>query len=168
MTRLPLRRTRVEGRRFQHKLRQADRRLQPIVIIKEPQVTCNYCSQIMSYILDMFICVYMIFLDNLLQYLLFINMIDLSRTYDNTDSLICYALIMLMIYLWIKIKLKLLLFPTESMDHNHRSISEYLHIDQFVDYIYSYLLGRSSRGRRGGGRMRPFASPWRWWTASPT
>jgi hypothetical protein len=51
----------------------------------------------------------MILLDNLLQCLLFIAMIDLSRTYD-TASLICYALVMFMIYPWIKIKLKVLIF----------------------------------------------------------
>jgi hypothetical protein len=36
----------------------------------------------MSYILDMLICVSMILLDNLLQYLMFIVVIDLSKTYD--------------------------------------------------------------------------------------
>jgi hypothetical protein len=54
----------------------------------------------------------MILLDNLLQYLLFIAMIDLSRTCDTTTSLICYALVMFMIYSWIKIKLKVLIFSS--------------------------------------------------------
>jgi hypothetical protein len=45
----------------------------------------------------MLICLYIILLDNLLQYLLFIAMIDLSRICD-TVSLICYALVMFMIY----------------------------------------------------------------------
>jgi hypothetical protein len=46
----------------------------------------------------MLICVDMILLDNLLQYLLFIAMIDLSGTCDSTASLICNALLMFMIY----------------------------------------------------------------------
>jgi hypothetical protein len=64
----------------------------------------------MSYIFNMLICVGMILLDNLLQCLLFIAMIDLSRTYDTATSLICYALVMFMIYSWIKIKLKVLIY----------------------------------------------------------
>jgi hypothetical protein len=66
----------------------------------------------MSYIFNMLICVGMILLDNLLQYLLFIVMIDLSKTCTTATSLICYALVMFMIYPWIKIKLKVLIFPT--------------------------------------------------------
>jgi hypothetical protein len=66
----------------------------------------------MSGILIMLICVGMILLDNLLPRLLFIAMIDLSRTCDSTTSLICYALVMFMIYPWIKVKLKVVLFPT--------------------------------------------------------
>jgi hypothetical protein len=50
----------------------------------------------------MFICVGMILLDNLLQYLLFIAVIDIFRTYDSTTSLICIILLMFMIYSWIK------------------------------------------------------------------
>jgi hypothetical protein len=64
----------------------------------------------MSYIFNMLVCVGIILLDNLLQYLLFIIMIDLSRTYDAAASLICYALVMFMIYPWIKIKLKVIFF----------------------------------------------------------
>jgi hypothetical protein len=59
----------------------------------------------------MLICVGMILLDNLLQCLLFIAMIDLSRTYGIAASLIWYALVMFMIYPWIKIKLKVFIFP---------------------------------------------------------
>jgi hypothetical protein len=69
-------------------------------------------SQIMSYIFNMFICVGMILLDNLQQYLLFIAMIDLSITCGTTANLICYALVIFMIYSWIKIKLKVLIFQT--------------------------------------------------------
>jgi hypothetical protein len=39
-------------------------------------------------------------------------MIDLSSAYDNTTSLIWYALVMFIIYSWIKIKLKALIYPT--------------------------------------------------------
>jgi hypothetical protein len=53
----------------------------------------------------------MILLDNLLQCLLFITMIDLSRTYDSIATLICNALVTFMIYYWIKIKLKVLIYP---------------------------------------------------------
>jgi hypothetical protein len=49
----------------------------------------------------MLICDGMILLDNLLQYLMFIAMIYLSRTCDNTAILICNALVMFMIYHWI-------------------------------------------------------------------
>jgi hypothetical protein len=87
-THLPLHRTYVEGRRLQCKLHQVDRRLHSIIIVKELQVTYGFFSQIMSYILNMLICVGMILLDNLLQCLLFIAMIDLSRTCDSIDSLV--------------------------------------------------------------------------------
>jgi hypothetical protein len=70
----------------------------------------DFSSQIMTYILDMLICVGMILLDNLLQCLLLSVMIDLSRTCDSTAILICNALVMFMIYLWIKMKLKVLIF----------------------------------------------------------
>jgi hypothetical protein len=62
---LPLYRMRAEGRHLQRELRQADRCIHPIVI-KEPQVTYDSCSQIMSYIFNMLICVGIILLDNLL------------------------------------------------------------------------------------------------------
>jgi hypothetical protein len=52
----------------------------------------------MSYILNNLIGVGMILLDNLMQCLLFIAMIDLSRNCDSTASLICYGLVMFMIY----------------------------------------------------------------------
>jgi hypothetical protein len=109
---LPLRRTCVEGHRLQHELRQADCHLHPIVIVKESQVTYGSFSQSMSYILNMLICVGIILLDNLLQYLLFIVVIDLSITCDSLATLIYNALVMFMSYSLIKIKLKLLIFPT--------------------------------------------------------
>jgi hypothetical protein len=51
----------------------------------------------MSYILNMLICIDIILLDNLSQYLLFIDTIDLSKTYS-TISLICNVLFIFMIY----------------------------------------------------------------------
>jgi hypothetical protein len=68
----------------------------------------------MSYIFNMLICIGMILLDNLVQCLLFIAMIDLSRTCGTVASLICYALVMFMIYPWIKIKLKVIIFFQQS------------------------------------------------------
>jgi hypothetical protein len=106
---------RVMGHCLQRKLRQADHHLHLIVLVREPQVTYGFSSQMMSYILNMLIDIDMILLDNLLQYLLFIAMIDLSRTCGSTASLICNALLMFMIYSWIKIKLKVLIFPTQAM-----------------------------------------------------
>jgi hypothetical protein len=102
---LPLRRTHDEGRHLNVNS------VKPI-IIKKPQVTYAFSSQRMSYLLDMLICVGMILLDNLLQCLLFVPMIDLSRTCYSTATLICNVLIMSIIYPWIKIKLVVLLFPT--------------------------------------------------------
>jgi hypothetical protein len=64
----------------------------------------------MSYIFNMLICVGMILLDNLLQYFMFIAIIDLSKTYDTATILIFYALVMFMIYFWIKIKPKALIY----------------------------------------------------------
>jgi hypothetical protein len=58
----------------------------------------------MSYIFNMLICVGVILLNNLLQYLLFIVIIDLSITCDSTATLVCNALVVFMIYSWIKIK----------------------------------------------------------------
>ena len=111
--RLPLRRSRAEPHRIYRELRQAARRLQePIVVIKEPQVTYGFSPQIMSYILSILICIGMILLDNLLKYFLFIAMTDLSRTCDSTAVLICNLLVMFMSYFWIKIKLKVLIYPT--------------------------------------------------------
>jgi hypothetical protein len=117
MVHLPLHRTQAEGHRLQHKLRQDDRRLHPIIIVKEPPVTYGSYSQIMSYIFNMWICVDMILLDNLLQCLLFITVIDLSRTCDSIATLNWNALVMFMIYSWIKIKLKLLIYPTILKPH---------------------------------------------------
>jgi hypothetical protein len=64
----------------------------------------------MLYIFNMLICVGMILLYKLLQCLLFIAMIDLSRTCGTAARLIYYTLVMFMVYPWIKIKLKVLFF----------------------------------------------------------
>jgi hypothetical protein len=106
MTHLTLR------RRLQRELCRVNCHLHPIIVIKELQVTYDFSSQIMSYILSMLNCVGMILLDNLLQCLPFISIIDLSRTCGSTASLICNALVMLIIYPWTKIKQKVLIFPT--------------------------------------------------------
>jgi hypothetical protein len=82
------------------------------VVVKKLNIMYNFSAQVMSYILNMLICVGMILLDNLLQCLLFIAMIDLSRIYNNVASLICYVLVMIIIYSQIKIKLKILIYPT--------------------------------------------------------
>jgi hypothetical protein len=74
----------------------------------------------------MLICVDMILLDNLLQCLLFIVMIDLSRTYGSTTSLNYNLLLMLMIYSWIKIKLKMLIFPISLLNCIHTLIARML------------------------------------------
>jgi hypothetical protein len=91
--RLPLRRTRAEGHRLPHELRQADHRLHPIVVVKEPQVTYDFFSQIMSRIFNMLIRICMILLDNQLQCLLFVAMLDLFRTYCSIATLIYSALV---------------------------------------------------------------------------
>jgi hypothetical protein len=109
---LPLHWSCAKGHRLQHELRRADHHLHLIIVIKEPQVTYGSCSQIISYIFNMLIYIGMILLDSLLQCLLFIAMIHLTRTCGTTASLICYVLVMFMIYPWIKIKLKLLIFLT--------------------------------------------------------
>jgi hypothetical protein len=72
----------------------------------------SFYSQIMSYIFNMLICLGMILLDNLIQYLLFIAIIDLSKTCRTASTLIYDVLVMFMIYPWIRIKLKMLIFLT--------------------------------------------------------
>jgi hypothetical protein len=109
---LTLHRTHAKGYRLQRELRQADHHLHLIVVIKEPQVTYGFSSQIISYILNMLICVGMILLDNLLQCLVLIAMIDPSRTCGSTASLNYNALVRFMIYPSIRIKLKVLIFLT--------------------------------------------------------
>jgi hypothetical protein len=105
----------------------------------------GFSSQIISYILNMLICIDMILVDNLLQYLLFITMIDLFRTYSTTASLICNALLIFMIYSWIKIKLKILIFPTLV----HDVLTPSMHMATIVswkgDIIGLYIIGLEMR-----------------------
>jgi hypothetical protein len=84
--------------------------LQDPTIVKEDMYVFN--SPIMSYILNMLICVGMILLDYLLQCFLLIDVIDLSRTCESTTVLIYNSLVMFMRYFWIKLKLKVSIFET--------------------------------------------------------
>jgi hypothetical protein len=72
------------------------------VFIQSPSLmnrkSCTVSPFKLSYILNMLICIDMISLDNMLQCLLFITMIDISRTCDSTAILICNALVIFMIY----------------------------------------------------------------------
>jgi hypothetical protein len=95
---LPLHRSHAEGHRLQRELRHTNRHLHPVVMVKEPQVMYGSYSQIMFYIFNILIYVGMSLLDNMLQCLLFIAMIDLSRACDTATSLIYYSLVMFMIY----------------------------------------------------------------------
>jgi hypothetical protein len=65
-THLPFRRSCVEGRRLQRELCQAGRRIHLVIIVKELQVMYGSCSQIMSYIFNILICICMILLDSML------------------------------------------------------------------------------------------------------
>jgi hypothetical protein len=77
----------------------------------------------MSYIFIMLICIGIILLDNLLHCLLFIGMIDLSRIYGSTASLIYKSLVVFMIYSWIKIKA--LIFPTAATSNRKKFTADY-------------------------------------------
>jgi hypothetical protein len=116
MTHLPLRQMRVEVVAFN-----ANSISQSVVFTKLLS-SMNHKSPTISRLKNMLIYVCIILLDNLLQYLLFIVVIDLARTCDSTAILICNALVIFIIYpfalviliicLLIKIKLKVLIFPT--------------------------------------------------------
>jgi hypothetical protein len=79
----------------------------------------------------MLIYVGMILLYNLLQYLLFIAMINLSRTYDTAARLLYCTLVMFMVYPWIKIKLKVLIFSTIQKPY----CKHFNFMDGFVDAL---------------------------------
>jgi hypothetical protein len=120
-TRLPLHRMHAKSHHLQRDLRQAGHHLHLI--------TYGFSSQIMSYLLHMLIWVGMILLDNLLQCLLLIIVIDLSRICDSTTILIYNLLVVFMIYPWIKIKAKVLIFPTIQKSY----YSQFSFMDGFVD-----------------------------------
>jgi hypothetical protein len=81
----------------------------------------GFSSRIMSYVFNMLICVNMILVDNLLQCLLFIAMIDLCRTCDNTATLIYNVLVMFMIYSFFE------KYSTNVDTHTHMSTYPYEH-----------------------------------------
>jgi hypothetical protein len=81
----------------------------------------------------MLICLGMIFLHNMLQYFLFIVVIDISKTCESTTILICNSLVMFMSYFWIKIELKVLIIPTIQKPY-YRLFS---FMDGFVDALMS-------------------------------
>jgi hypothetical protein len=110
-TRLPLRWTSVDCRHLQCVIVQTEWHLHNSTVVKEEEASYIVFSLIMSYMLNLVICIGMILLD-LLQCSIYIVVIDLSSTYDSTTILICNSLFMFMIYFLIKIKLKVLLFPT--------------------------------------------------------
>jgi hypothetical protein len=92
------------------KLHQSARGLQESTTINEDTYVLN--SRIMSNLLNILICVGMILLNSLMQYFMFIVVINLSSTYDTTVVSIYDLLFMFIIYFWIKIKLKVLIFPS--------------------------------------------------------
>jgi hypothetical protein len=94
--RLPLHRSCAEPRRINHELCQFACGLQKSTTIKEDTYILN--SQIMSYILNILIYVGMIPLDSLLQWFLFVVMIDLSGTFESTVVSIFNLLFMFVIY----------------------------------------------------------------------
>jgi hypothetical protein len=79
MTCLPLCRLRAESHHIYHKLCQSVHGLHESNAIQEDTYILN--CQIMSYILNMLIRVDIILLDNMLQYFLFIVVIDISSQY---------------------------------------------------------------------------------------
>jgi hypothetical protein len=81
-----------------HLLRNLSVYVQSSIIYVVQENTYMLNSSIMSYILNVLICVDMILLDNLLQYFMFIDVIDLSSTFNNTIILIYKSLFMFMIY----------------------------------------------------------------------
>jgi hypothetical protein len=84
--------------------------LNPIVIKEEESSYVLFSNHPLhtAYVL---ICICMILLDNLLQWIICIVMIDLPSSYNYNVVLICKSLVMFMSYFWIKKKLKVLLLP---------------------------------------------------------
>jgi hypothetical protein len=79
-THLSLHRSHVEPCHINRELRQSARNRQKSTTVKEDMYILN--SRIMSFILNLLICIDMILLDSLLQYFMFIVVIELSSTFD--------------------------------------------------------------------------------------
>jgi hypothetical protein len=92
MTHFPLCWLCIEPHHIYCELRQSTHGLQEYTATQE--VMCVFNSWIMTYILIMLICVGMILLNNLLQYFLFIDVIDLSRICKSNIVLIYNSLVM--------------------------------------------------------------------------
>jgi hypothetical protein len=107
---LPLRWSCAGPRHIYHKLRESACGLQNSITVKEDMYVLD--SRIMSYILNISICVGMILLDILLQWFLFITVIDLASIFHSTFVSLWNLVFSSIIYFWIKIKLKMLIFPT--------------------------------------------------------
>jgi hypothetical protein len=103
MTHLPLHRLTADRRCLQHIIIQTKRRLHNSTVVKEEKALYVLFFLIMpyflimSYMMNLVICISMILLD-LLQYLICIVVIDLSSTFDNTVVWIYNSLFMFMIY----------------------------------------------------------------------
>jgi hypothetical protein len=105
----------------------------------------------MSYIFNMLFCVGMILLNNLLQCLLFIAMIDISKT-----SLIYYALVMFMIYSWIKIKLKVLIYLSVSPSPDATKVSKQLKEGSMAKKVIDvWVNNRRNKGHPWCGPLPP-------------
>jgi hypothetical protein len=111
MTHLPLCWAHTDHCHLQCTIIQNERRLLASTVIKEQEALYVLFLTIMSFIMNLMICVGMILL-YLLQCLFNIVVIDLFSTSDSVVVSFFNSLVIFMIYFWIKIKLKVLLFPT--------------------------------------------------------
>jgi hypothetical protein len=96
MTHLPLRRSCAEPHRIYYELCQSAHDLQKSTSVKEDTYVLN--SRIMSFILNILICVGTILLHSLFQCLMLIIVIDLCSTFDNVVVSICNLLFIFIIY----------------------------------------------------------------------
>jgi hypothetical protein len=92
---LPLHWLCVDPRHIYHELHYSSHGLQKSILVKDTYVLD---SRIMSYILNILICVGMILLDRLLQWFPFIVGVDLASTIDSTFASICNLFFMFIIY----------------------------------------------------------------------
>jgi hypothetical protein len=96
MTRLLLHQSHTEARHINRELHESARGLQKSTTVKKDMYILN--SRIMSYILNILICIGMILLDSLLQCFMFIVVIDLSSNFDSSVVSIYNLLFMFIIY----------------------------------------------------------------------